>query len=86
MSLVLLACYGLAWIVGSAKISLWAREGIAKPFPLLVELLECVGCFGFWEGFGLAFTTGHRWFENVSFGFAVAASNLILEAWTNGGD
>lgn len=48
-----MAAFGLAYIVGHAKISLGARTAVAKRGALglwLVQLLECPACFGFWTG------------------------------------
>jgi len=56
-----LAAFGLAFIVGSSKITLRMRNAIA-PLPkadrtlanglrrFFIELIECAACFGFWEG------------------------------------
>ena len=61
-----LAAFGLAFIVGSSKITLRLRNMIAGPpvsEPSLsrsvrrffVELIECAACFGFWEGLAAVF-------------------------------
>lgn len=81
----LLVCYGLAWIVSSAKVSYAFRTWLDKNgFSTTVELLECVGCFGFWEGFIYRLSEIRLDFSPsdlgsaVAAGFLVAGSNMLL--------
>lgn len=59
-----IACFGLAWIVGHSRISrpfrlaLWDAGGFW--LHLLVEGLECPGCFGFWSGLAVGFYVLHQ--------------------------
>lgn len=45
-----LAAFGIAFVVGFAKISLGIREFIAARCTWLISLLECPACLGFWIG------------------------------------
>lgn len=42
--------FGLAYIVGHSVISVGFRRRLYKGAPLVVDLLECPACFGFWAG------------------------------------
>lgn len=66
LAIYCLAAFGLAFIVGSSKITLALRNKIAgSPTKTLgwsralraffVELIECAACFGFWEGLAAVF-------------------------------
>ena len=82
--------FGLAWVVGHAKVSLPLRLWLAdrgKFAVILVELIECPGCFGFWAG-GIAGTLlaphiGHpgwqgRLLVSVVASFYTAGANVLL--------
>jgi hypothetical protein len=79
-----LACYGLAWVVGQSHLTLPLRQYLSiaprGPRRFLLTLMECVGCFGFWEGFALGLFLSRTLLLAVVLGFAVSASNLILDA------
>lgn len=83
---LLLAAFGLAYIVGHAKVSValrkWAHDWVAgRLYPLrwAVSLAECAACFGFWEGVVWSWLNGGSALQN---GCAVCASNLILAVVT----
>lgn len=89
-----LAAFGLAWVVGHAKVSLRPREWLAERGRVgvfVVELLECPGCFSVWSG-GLAGTLlaphlgypGWRGRLLVSFvlSFYTAGANVVLASVT----
>ena len=77
---LLLSLYGLAWVVSSSRLTLGIRMVLGRHIPILAHLMECVGCFGFWEGVAVSAARG----DDVSmwwpFGLAVAASNLMLHS------
>ncbi len=71
------AAFGLAYIVGHAKISLRFRERVAGdgegPGAKFINFLECPACFGFWEGvFVGVFVAGAR--GMAFFGWALPAA------------
>lgn len=77
---IVFVCFGLAYIVGHARVSLPIREAVAQAGVfgrVFVELLECPACFGFWEGVALAFVL-HRVPLLFILGCFTAATNLIL--------
>ena len=85
-----IAAFGLAYVVGHASISQRPREwlaGLHRAGLLLVELLECPACFGFWTGalvesVGLwpQSIPGHApWIARILYaGLYTSGSNLIL--------
>ena len=94
---LLLAAFGLAYIVGHSTISLPIRLLLggggqlnpeAKPLipfvgPLLISLVECPACFGFWEGFIFSLINGSAFLPAVVVGCAVSGSNFILGRLTH---
>lgn len=82
----LLSAFGLAYIVGHARISRGARERLFRVLPFFVELLECPACFGTWEGIfaGLALDVPAqlgftKWYTAVpAFALMTCATNLLL--------
>jgi hypothetical protein len=77
--LALLACYGVAWVLGSAKITYRLRGVLFRRAPHVLDFLECPGCIGFWQGLGLGLWFRKPWHLAIAFGFAVSTTNLILE-------
>lgn len=90
---IYLAAFGAAVIIGHSKISLPFRVFLAppsdvlRPFPgsrFLCELLECVLCFGVWEGIflvlaGVLHFSDATLLQSLVLGsLTVAASNLLL--------
>jgi hypothetical protein len=89
-----LTAFGFWWITGRSRASLGLREWAAKrgaSGELIVEMLECPGCLGFWIGVGPGFALDlikpeSIFGRTVYFGLAVAvvcgcfttASNLLL--------
>lgn len=79
-----LAAFGLAWIVGHSKISLLPREWVATKSRFLVSLLECVGCFGVWQGLAahmldLQFVRlFNDWRDAIMLALFTCAGNLVL--------
>lgn len=95
--MLLLAAFGLAYIVGHSKVSLPFRIALTPPdhrrglafwcMRTFVDLIECVACFGFWEGFvstwlGWWVPFGGGWLGAVTAGCLVAGTNLILGSLT----
>ena len=84
--LAMLAAFGFWWIIGRSSISLGVRTFVAGRWPWPVELVECPGCFGFWEGVIAGSVIGVQSSMTVLSTIAVAllggcmgsASNLIL--------
>lgn len=87
-----LAAFGLAYIVGHAKISLFFRVLIGgtpsggKPLipvvgPFLVDLVECPACFGFWEGLAYGWITTN-FVGGLWFGCLTSGSNFLLGRFT----
>lgn len=88
----LLAAFGLAYIVGHAKISLVPRlllggslhaEPPVKPLvpvvgPFLVDLAECPACFGFWVGLVYALAVGGGFGDALWLGCLTSGSNFLL--------
>lgn len=94
LAIYTLAAFGLAWVVGHAKVSLRPRAWLAergRAGVFVVELLECPGCFAIWSG-GLAGTLlaphlgypGWRGRLLVSFvlSFYTAGANIVLASMT----
>jgi hypothetical protein len=96
---VALSCYGFAWVIGSAKISVGLRgrlnaaslrlhqnkkETASRYVMFVLDLIECPGCLGFWEGVVLSAALQFQWLQILATGLAVATSNLLLEAAING--
>ena len=76
------AAFGLAYVVGHARISDGLRDWIASvpggPAQWTVKLLECPGCVGWWTGFAWALARGMGWRMAVLLGFATCGSNTFL--------
>lgn len=90
---VVLAAFGLAYIVGFSKISLPFRIALTPGdhkqglvfwcMRTFVEMIECVACFGFWEGvvmaqLGVWAPFGVSFWQTIAAGCLVSATNLIL--------
>lgn len=80
----LLALYAFAWIVGCAHISEAARKRLrvyGMVGETLANLLECPGCFGFWEGVFAGMAMRMTFPTVFVAGLIVCCTNLILDAW-----
>ncbi len=64
-----LCAFGLAYILGHARISLAARSWLAadplKVWTFFVELVECPACFGFWEGVAFGALAPQPWLDSL---------------------
>ena len=90
--LFFVSAFGLAYIVGHSKISLPLRtlvggtpSGAPPLFPgaaMLIEMLECPACFGFW--IGLVYGSGREgtFRGAVLWGLATSGVNFALGRWT----
>lgn len=93
---ILLALFGLAYIVGHSKLSLPVRLAIEPPDEpknfmwairsLFNTMIECVACFGFWQGLFVSWVGfwapfGGSWWQIIATGCLVAATNLLMGAW-----
>lgn len=80
------AVFGFAWGVGHAGLSYPIRKRLNRGAlgGLLVELLECVGCLGFWTGVASVWSSvAPQEFPRTvlgagACGLFVAATNLVL--------
>jgi hypothetical protein len=77
--------FALAWIIGHSKITLDFRTWLARS-RFLIDLIECVGCLGFWCGLGAYWLLGMRIWPSTGYHLAdmavaalyTCASNLII--------
>lgn len=84
---ILLICYGVAWVISSSHLTLGFREWLeTNDWFVLLTLLECVGCLGFWEGCAAAVFMPEPIYQAPLLGFAVAASNLLLNSLVTSGE
>lgn len=85
----MVAAFGLAFIVGRAKISFPIRLGlnligswrnpIWRPLKWFVILIECPACLGFWIGFVSAYR-----FDVSLIGLDAFSSAMIVGCFTSG--
>lgn len=84
-----IASIGFAYIVGHSVISQGLREWAYGPVTpglnpinstrrLLVTLVECPACLGFWTGLGTGFLIGASFFGALVFALFTSGSNLVL--------
>lgn len=91
------AAFGLAYIVGHARISLpirqWifpSRDGEGRVEVLLnqlrimfVELIECPACFGFWIGFIGSVAVKNSFIASLCWGCYISGVNFLLGKLTS---
>lgn len=78
---VLLAVFGVAWVIADSKISLPFRHRVADQLgfeSLFLTLLECPPCLSFWIGLGGGLIAGLG-LRAVSLAFACVGFSVL--AW-----
>lgn len=84
---LLLAAYGLSWILGRSKITLGVRQWLDRadseglsPAGWMLALLECPACTGWWLGIAYGIRIGAN---PGLIALTVLTTNLILETITS---
>jgi hypothetical protein len=86
-----LASYGLWYTVGRGKISEGFRNRLNVGHPMLIAMLECPGCFGFWTGLVLLISTKLvawpvDYLQLLMLPFTIVATNRLLHGIATFGD
>lgn len=76
----LLGCYGLTFLVCSAHVTGPIRRWITRRSDLLRQMFECYFCTGFWIALGTAVWTLQTPFWGALHGFAGATFCYVLDA------
>lgn len=76
----LLACYGMTFLLCSAKVTAWIRRPLTSRSDLLAGLLGCYFCMGFWVALGTAYWALREPLWAVFHGFAGATSSYAIDA------
>jgi len=76
----LLACYGMTFLLCSAKIAAPVRRRLAASSAFFAGLIECYFCTGFWVALGTAVWVDQQPVWLVLHGFAGATSCYVLDA------
>ncbi len=76
--------FGLWFIVGASKISLPVRvalNNLGLVGRVFVMLLECSGCFGFWEGLAYGYFFHPAWVPHhwAVLALITCATNLVVQ-------
>lgn len=81
-----LCAFGLAYILGFAKITLALRANLDTHGGTFgawcADLLECPACLGFWIGLSVGWLDRHSFAWAVQLALATTASNLLLALWS----
>lgn len=79
--------FGVAYVLGHARISLPIRSYLASKGRLaewFVELIECPACISFWLGFPFGFfiVSEHNFWIGLAWSFYTVGSSFLLGHFT----